>query len=136
MSMFKDDISLFNIRRSSDGSEIVTKTLLSGVLFFKDENASLETTGLVENDECKIYIPKYVRANKSYIDCLSYNRLSTSDLSKYYTFARDDYVAKGDITPDDLCNLDSYKNTYGNMFLIQGVTDYDFGKKMWFLTVK
>lgn len=136
MNMFNDDVSLFNVRRCSDGSELVTKTLLHGVLFFKDENASLETTGLVGNDECKIYIPKSVITNKSYIDCLSYNRLSNSELNMYYTFARDDYVAKGDITPDDLANLDSYKNTYGNMFLIQGITDYDFGKKLWFLTVK
>ena len=84
--MFPHKVSIFNIKNTDD-DEIITKTLLKGVLFVKNENTSRGNLGLSEDDTVGIYIPKKVDSNGSkYVDPFEYELLPKEDLSKFYTF--------------------------------------------------
>lgn len=124
--MFPHKVSVFNIKNTDD-EEIITKTLLIGVLFVKNENTSRGNLGLSEDDTVGIYIPKKVDSNGSkYINPFEYELLPKEDLSKFYTFNKGDYVAFGDISIVGV-SVNDFKNRYGNLYEITKVSDYNYG---------
>lgn len=130
---FPHTVSIFN-KYTTDEGDIITKTLLNGVLFIKDENTNRLRLGLVAADSVSVYIPKNIKTEKHYIDYFAYVKLSEDELDEYYTFNNGDFVSFGDVDFGDL-SINDFKNEYGNLYEITGVSDYDYGSLKHFVIV-
>lgn len=123
--MFIHDVSIFN-KYFEDNKPIFKKAVLNGVLFVKDENTIRNKLGLDNSDSVKVYIPKFVKSNKKYINSFEFDSLSIEMLDEYYTIAKGDFISFGDIGQDNLY-INELKNYTGNIYEITGIEDYNFG---------
>lgn len=124
--LFPHTITVFN-RSQQDDEEIITRTVVRGVLMINDENTARNKLGLVDADTVQIYVPFKAFSTSDYVDPFKYAELNKKQLNRYYTFSKGDYVAFGDVSLGSL-TPNEFKNKYGNLYEITGVSDYKYGR--------
>lgn len=123
--MFPHTVTIFNECLKEDGAFF--KSVLYGVLFVKDENTSRNKLGLTNSDTITCYIPKSVKCSKEYREPYMYDELYGDYAKNYYTLKKGDYISFGDVGEDYL-DINELKNKTGNVYEIQGISDFNFGK--------
>lgn len=131
--VFPDVITVFN-KYESDYVTDFHKTVISGVLFTKDEIAGRDKTGMYNSDAVTVFIPKRSIIGVQYILPVKYLDLPVEDLPDYFTLAKGDFIALGDyITSTD--TIDVLKQTVGDIFEVDAISDLNIGTLKHFLVV-
>lgn len=130
---FPDTITVFN-QYSSEYIQSFYKTKISGVLFVKDEIAGRDKTGMYNSDAVSVFIPKIATVSKQYIIPVKYSALTEANLPNYFTLAKGDFIALGDLTAST-DTIDTLKQTVGDIFEIDAISDLDMGGLKHFLVL-
>lgn len=124
---FPHTITIFN-KSENSGAVYYRKTVVKDVLFVLDENTSRNHFGLSNADRVSVYIPKASvdKVAKTYVNGSVYEGLSSEVQASSFAFRKGDYVCLGDVSTDG-ANINTLKNTDGNIYEITGLASYMFG---------
>lgn len=128
MSLFPHTITIFN-KYERDNRVKYSRVVLSGVQFVLDEVNARKTTGSSRDDKVTCYIPRDVKANKSYIDSFTFKNDETVNVDTTYTIAKEDLIGFGVIDLNGL-TINDYRNDRGSLYEITAISDYQFGSNL------
>lgn len=128
MSLFPHTITIFN-KYERDNRVKYSRVILSGVQFVLDEVNARKTTGSSKDDKVTCYIPRDVKANKSYVDSFTFKNDETVNVDTTYTISKEDLIGFGVIDLDDL-TINDYRNNRGSLYEITAISDYQFGSNL------
>lgn len=128
MSLFPHTVTIFN-KYERDNKVKYSRVILSGVQFVLDEVNARKTTGSSKDDKVTCYIPKDVKANKSYVDSFTFKNDETVNVDTTYTISKEDLIGFGVIDLDDL-TINDYRNNRGILYEITAMSDYQFGSNL------
>ena len=133
------DATLYNYyKNKTSGKVTYTRTQLHGIFWDDTKQSNVLKSGLSTIESVSIYIPFSVNTDgKEYLPPKEYNKLSESDLSKYYTFATNsqDLIVEGliDYNIDNTTSqtisagLSYLKNNYDKVMTISAVDEKNYG---------
>ena len=125
--MFPHKITVFNIFTNKDGEDVVTPVVIKGVFFLKDENTERNKLGLVDADIVSVCVPSSAKTDGAkYSDPYIYDKLDEEFLKDFYTFKKGDFIAFGEVSLEGR-SFNEFKNEFGNIYEITGVSDYNYG---------
>lgn len=125
MKMFPHTVTVLNKVQIDDGV-VYLPTVLSGVLYVTSRSSYKSKTGSDNKDDIKCTIPFKVNVDKKFISKLSYDKLSNSEKTKYWTLSKDDIIVK-DILTDSKISLKMINDTYAEKMVVSFVDTLDFG---------
>ena len=128
MSLFPHTVTIFN-KYERDNRVYYSRAILSGVQFILDEVNARKTTGSSKDDKVTCYIPRDVKANKSYVDSFTFKNDETVNVDTTYTIAKEDLIGFGVINLDGL-SINEYRNSRGSLYEITAISDYQFGSHL------
>lgn len=128
MSLFPHTVTIFN-KYERDNKVYYSRVILSGVQFVLDEVNARKTTGSSKDDKVTCYIPRNVKANKSYVDSFTFKNDETVNVDTTYTISKEDLIGFGVIDLDGL-TINDYRNNRGSLYEITAISDYQFGSNL------
>lgn len=128
MSLFPHTVTIFN-KYERDNKVYYSRVILSGVQFVLDEVNARKTTGSSKDDKVTCYIPRDVKATKSYVDSFTFKNDETVNVDITYTIAKEDLIGFGVVDLDDL-TINDYRNNRGSLYEITAISDYQFGSSL------
>lgn len=128
MSLFPHTVTIFN-KYERDNRVKYSRVILSGVQFVLDEVNARKTTGSSKDDKVTCYIPRDVKANKSYVDSFTFKNDETVNVDTTYTISKEDLIGFGVIDLDGL-TINNYRNNRGSLYEITAISDYQFGSNL------
>lgn len=128
MSLFPHTVTIFN-KYERDNRVKYSRVILSGVQFVLDEINARKTTGSSKDDKVTCYIPRDVKANKSYVDSFTFKNDETVNVDTTYTISKEDLIGFGVIDLDGL-TINDYRNNRGSLYEITAISDYNFGSSL------
>lgn len=131
LGMFPHVVTVLNKVEDDDGV-MYYPTIVDKALYVDIDNSKSSLTGIDTGDSVKVTIPFSVGVFDSFVDGLTYNRLSADEKVNKWTLRKDDIIVKGivdsQISKKDLVSNYPYKMT------ITRVNTNDFGSlKHWFI---
>ena len=128
MSLFPHTVTIFN-KYERDNKVYYSRVILSGVQFVLDEVNARKTTGSSKDDKVTCYIPRDVKANKSYVDSFTFKNDETVNVDTTYTIAKEDLVGFVIIDLDGL-SINEHRNSRGRLYEITAISNYQFGSNL------
>lgn len=128
MSLFPHTVTIFN-KYEVDNKVEYERCVITGVQFVLDAVNARKLTGDSRDDKVACYIPKTAKVDKTYIEPFTYKYSENIDRCSSYTIAKEDLIALGDVSLDDL-SVNEYRNKFGGLYEITAVTSYDFGSTL------
>lgn len=128
MSLFQHTVTIFN-KYERDNKVYYSRVILSGVQFVLDEINARKTTGSSKDDKVTCYIPRDVKANKSYVDSFTFKNDETVNVNTTYTISKEDLIGFGVIDLNGL-TINDYRNNRGSLYEITAISDYQFGSNL------
>lgn len=124
--MFPHKVTVFNILNTEDG-DVITKAVIDTALFVKREGTSRNKLGLADADAVVVTIPRARVIESGYLNPFEFDQLTEETAQGKFTFKKGDYIAFGDVDLGGL-DVDEFKNRYGNLYDITGVSDFNYGR--------
>lgn len=124
--MYPHTISVFNQFTNDDGEQHFYKTVVKDVLFIRDDSTARNKLGLTNADTITCYVSMNSNRESEYVDSSVYRVSCENGESGFFTFAKGDYIAFGDVGETDM-NINKFKNETENIFEVTGIIDYRFG---------
>lgn len=128
MSLFPHTVTIFN-KYERDNKVYYSRVVLTGVQFVIDEVNARKTTGSYKDDKVTCYIPRDVKADKSYIDSFAFKNDESVDVDTTYTIAKEDLIGFGVVDLDG-STINEYRNSRGSLYEITAISDYQFGSSL------
>lgn len=128
MSLFPHTVTIFN-KYEVDNKVEYERCVITGVQFVLDAVNASKLTGASRDDKVACYVPKTAKVDKVYVEPFTYKYSETIDRGSSYTIAKEDLIALGDVSLDDL-SVNEYRNKFGGLYEVTAVTSYDFGSTL------
>lgn len=124
--MFPHVFTIFNL--VDEDSNEYEKSTIRKSLFVNREATNRNKTGLVNADAISVYISLPVKeySGKKQVTPQEFDSLSQEDKKSKFCYRKGDFISFGDITLDNL-SVNEYKNKYGNIYEITGVSEFNYG---------
>lgn len=126
MNLFPDTITVFNMF-STETKKLWLPTVVKCASFELDENTIRNRVGLANADTVNCYVNKPARSDNVYVSPYDYALMELEVAKKHFTFRKGDMIAKGVVDIGEM-SINEFKNRYGNLYVITGVSDFDFGR--------
>ena len=131
LGMFPHVVTILNKVEDDDGV-MYYPTIVDKALYVNIDNSKSSLTGIDTGDSVKVTIPFSVGVFQSFVDGLTYNRLSVDEKVNKWTLRKDDIIVKG-IVESPISKKDLV-STYPYQMTITRVNTNDFGSlKHWFI---
>ena len=131
LGMFPHVVTILNKVEDDDGV-MYYPTIVDKALYVNIDNSKSSLTGIVTGDSVKVTIHFSVGVFQSFVDGLTYNRLSVDEKVNKWTLRKDDIIVKG-IVESPISKKDLV-STYPYQMTITRVNTNDFGSlKHWFI---
>ena len=131
LGMFPHVVTILNKVEDDDGV-MYYPTIVDKALYVDIDNSKSSLTGIDTGDSVKVTIPFSVGVFDSFVDGLTYNRLSVDEKVNKWTLRKDDIIVKG-IVESPISKKDLV-STYPYQMTITRVNTNDFGSlKHWFI---
>ena len=131
LGMFPHVVTILNKVEDDDGV-MYYPTIVDKALYVDIDNSKSSLTGIDTGDSVKVTIPFSVGVFDSFVDGLTYNRLSVDEKVNKWTLRKDDIIVKG-IVESPISKKDLIA-TYPYQMTITRVNTNDFGSlKHWFI---
>lgn len=124
--MYPHIISVFNQFIDDEGEQHFYKSVIRDVLFLRDDNTARNKLGLTNADTITCYVNMNSDREVSYIDSSIYRVSCENGEDGFFTFAKGDYIAYGDVGETDM-DINKFKNETENIFEVTGIIDYRIG---------
>lgn len=131
LGMFPHVVTILNKVEDDDGV-MYYPTIVDKALYVDIDNSKSSLTGVDTGDSVKVTIPFSVGVFGSFVDGLTYSRLSVDEKVNKWTLRKDDIIVKG-IVESPISKKDLV-STYPYQMTITRVNTNDFGSlKHWFI---
>lgn len=131
LGMFPHVVTILNKVEDDDGV-MYYPTIVDKALYVNIDNSKSSLTGIDTGDSVKVTIPFSVGVFHSFVDGLTYNRLSVDEKVNKWTLRKDDIIVKGIV--DSPISKKDLVSTYPYQMTITRVNTNDFGSlKHWFI---
>lgn len=131
LGMFPHVVTILNKVEDDDGV-MYYPTIVDKALYVNIDNSKSSLTGIDTGDSVKVTIPFSVGVFQSFVDGLTYNRLSVDEKVNKWTLRKDDIIVKGIV--DSPISKKDLVSTYPYQMTITRVNTNDFGSlKHWFI---
>ena len=131
LGMFPHIVTILN-KVEDDDVVMYYPTIVDKALYVDIDNSKSSLTGIDTGDSVKVTIPFSVGVFDSFVDGLTYNRLSADEKVNKWTLRKDDIIVKG-IVESKISKKDLV-STYPYQMTITRVNTNDFGSlKHWFI---
>ena len=131
LGMFPHVVTILNKVEDDDGV-MYYPTIVDKALYVNIDNSKSSLTGIDTGDSVKVTIPFSVGVFQSFVDGLTYNRLSVDEKVNKWTLRKDDIIVKGVV--DSPISKKDLVSTYPYQMTITRVNTNDFGSlKHWFI---
>lgn len=124
--MYPHTISVFNQFVNDDGEIHFYKSVIKDVLFLRDDNTGRNKLGLNNADTITCYVNMNATRDIEYLESSTYRISCDNGGNGFFTFAKGDYIAFGDVGETDM-DINRFKNETENIFEVTGIIDYRFG---------